>query len=180
MPILRVDQNGKLYAASSDREDGGGFGYLPECVEQGDLTLGAAYLRAGQKRTNELLRAARNREVEALEDSRRARKQAESKAFAKRREENKNRILFSPEGQRAAFEKAIGMGCACDYESPMSGNVMTANGQRGVAGMSRDERTIFNVMSGRPSGAFGVDPIEQAQAESKSQVNRLLKMRARR
>ena len=71
-------------------------------------------------------------------------------------------------------------GCACEYKTPMSGNVMTANGQSGWAGMNRDQQTIHHVLSGMGNNvAYALDPIEAKQAQMNEHAKNVLRTKAR-
>ena len=182
MPILAVDQNGQIYVTSADRADGMGYSSSPECVTVGDLTLGAAYLKSQSRQNQSLLHAHRQQRLVDAKEARDAtmyRKQIEKEARKARAEDA---MYANPETQERLLRRAVGMnGCGCEsVPTGMSGNAMTANGQTGFAGMSRDQQTIYNALTGRGNAtAFGVDPVEQEQAQHKMRANRILRSKAR-
>lgn len=181
MPILAVNQFGQIYETSPDREDGGGYGGSPECVSQGDLTLGAAYIKSQAARQQELLKQRRdNKYLDAKDATTRMIAFAAAKN-AKAKNAAEARLLADPKVQKAATQKALNMGCSCEYSTPMSGNVMTANGQKGWAGMSRDQQVIHYAVTGQGSNvAHRADPAEVAQANQRAQAERILRLKARR
>lgn len=181
MPILRVDEMGQIYASSPDREDGGGYGHSPECVPQGDLTLGAAYLKAGASRTNDLLTARRNQEAADRAEEEALRRAKLARKMQKRFEADQEELMHHPAMQEAAVRKALSGPCTCEYKQPLTGNVMTANGLSGWAGMSRDQKTIHNAVLGMGRDtSFSVDPVEARQAQMRKQAEKLLRLKARR
>lgn len=181
MPILAVDQFGKIYATSSDRSDGLGFSSQPTPVGQGDLTLGAAYLKSQDARRDSILQS---RRAQKIMDAREAkakefymkRKQAEHDRL--KREE---RMLDNPKIQAAAVRKAIGMGCSCEYETQMSGNALSSNGQYGFRGMGRDQETVYHHINGTGRNlAHKVDQVEAKQHEMNKLMSNHLRLKARR
>ncbi len=181
MPILAVDAMGKLYVTSPDREDGLGYGSSPECVSQGDVTLGSSYLKAGAQRTASLLKSKRDQRSLDSRDLKAQQIAARNRQLQAIREGKEIEMMNNPEIHKAAQKKALAMGCPCDYSTPMSGNVMTANGQYGVRGMNRNDQVIYNAVNGLGSSmAFKADPIELEQHRMKIQTDRLLRLKARR
>lgn len=186
MPILAVDKMGRIYQTSPDREDGLGFGYAPECVDQQDVTLGSAYLKAQAQRRNELIKLHRdNQNEDAYEAAmgRQAEMKRQQKARRARAEAHmyENPTLVDAITKRAHAQAMEGMGCACEYSTAMSGNVMTANGQSGWAGMSRDQQAIHNAVNGIGRDvAHAVDPVEAEQLAQKLNAERILRLKARR
>ncbi len=180
MPILRVDSMGRLYSSSSDREDGGGYGGHPECVTEGDLTLGSAYLKSQASRRDSVLKLRRDqRQLDAQEHAQKIQNDELKRRF-RVQEAAEARVLENPEMREAGVRKALAMGCSCDYKTPMSGNVMTANGQSGFAGMTRDQQTIHNVVSGMGTNtAFGVDPEEAKQHNMMKAAERQIRLKSR-
>jgi hypothetical protein len=181
MPILAVDQFGRIYETSPDREDGLGFGQRPECVSQGDLTLGAAYLKSQAVRQRELIQLKRDqRAMDAEDATTRAIAQRSFEARVKR-DRAEARMLENPVMREALTRKALAMGCDCEYSTPMSGNVMTANGQSGWRGMSRDAQMIHHAVTGEGvNTAYQVDPEEELQHRQRVEAERLLRLKARR
>lgn len=180
MPILAVNEYGQIYQTDPDREDGLGFGYAPECVDQGDLTLGSAYLKSQGVRQQELLQLRRDQRMLDREDAIiRARAQAQKK-LEMEKEMAQHRMMENPRMQEAVLRKALSMGCPCEYSTPLDGNVFSANGMNGRNGMSRDQRVIHDVAFGRAHGAYKVDPVEARQHEERIRAQRLLRLNARR
>jgi len=171
---------GRLYSSSPDREDGGGYGGHPECVTEGDLTLGSAYLKSQASRRESVLKLRRDqRQLDQDEHAQKIQNHELQQRF-RRKEAAEARMLDNPEMREAGVRKAIAMGCSCEYKTPMSGNVMTANGLSGFAGMSRDQQTIHSVVSGHGSGtAFGADPEEVKQHRMKMEAERHLRLKSR-
>jgi hypothetical protein len=181
MPILKVDAMGNLYTSSRDSEDGSGYGDSPVCVPQGDVTLGSAYLKAGAEQRKSLLKSKRDQEWIDNNDRKMAKIQNIQRGFAKFQERKLDHMNSLPHMKDAAIKKALAMGCDCDYSTAMSGNVMTANGQGGWDGMSRDQKTIHYALSGMGRDtSHEVDPIEAQQHREKIQAQRLLRLKARR
>lgn len=180
MPILAMDQYGRIYQTSPDRADGLGYGCSPESVPQGDLTLGSAYLKAGAERTAELIR--RKRQQDILDHQERQQKIANFNRvqIGKRQAEMEERSLDNPEIQATARKKALAMGCECEYKTSMSGNVMTANGQSGWAGMSRDQQTIHHALTGMGNNtAHRVDPVEAEMFRQNQEAMRIIRLKTK-
>lgn len=181
MPILKVDSMGNLYTSSPDREDGGGYGESPECQSQGDVTLGSAYLKAGAERTRSLLKSRQDQQWLDNHDMRMKEIGRANRQIKLRNDQAIDMMSRNPKVKEAVTKQALAMGCPCEYSTPMSGNVMTANGQSGWAGMSRDQQTIHNAITGMGMDtSFGVDPVENEQYRHKIQADRLLRLKARR
>lgn len=179
MPILAVDQFGRIYSTSPDSEDGTGFGNSPGCVDQTDLTLGSAYLKAQARRRQEHLGAHRAQKL-SDEVDRINRANARVRAKAQRQKQiGHNEMMLNPGIQRAAQKKALMAGCSCDYKTSMSGNVMTANGQSGWAGMSRDQQVIHHAVTGMGNNtAHKVDPSEARAHQMRVEATRLMRLNA--
>lgn len=181
MPILAVDSMGKLYVTSPDREDGLGHGGYPEVVDQGDLTLGASYLKAQSRRTADLIRSKRIRDMEDRRDQNSARFIKARNTEKRIRDEREAQLLNHPDIQMAATKKALNMGCACDsLPTRMSGNGLTSNGQTGIAGLTRDQQTIQYLTTGfGHNQAYHIDPSEMEQHQHNSLAMKHLRSRAR-
>ncbi|NJM09362.1 MAG: hypothetical protein HC883_00220 [Bdellovibrionaceae bacterium] len=181
MPILAVDQFGRIYETSPDREDGLGYGGRPETVDQQDLTLGSAYLNAQNRRRQELVRSHQSQKIQDHIDEREAAVRAYHQAQARRQIEIDERRNDDHRLRDALTKKAVAMGCSCEYSTGMSGNVLSANGQSGWAGMSRDQKTLHHALSGMGSNtAYLPDPMEVRQARMNAEANRILRLKARR
>ena len=180
MPILAVNQFGQIYQTDPDREDGLGFGYAPECVDQGDLTLGSAYLKSQGIRQKELLRLKQNQAQLDREDAVMKKREKEQKLMNEKRDMAQFRMQENPVMKAAITRKALSMGCSCEYSTPVSGNVMTANGQSGSRGLTRDEKVIRDVMMGKSHSAYQVDPAEHEQHRQRIEAQKRLRLMARR
>lgn len=189
MPILAVNQFGQIYETSPDREDGGGYGDDIEVVEQGDLTLGAAYLNAQSKRQRELLHQKKVNRMQEAEDEQAAFARALKLKHIQAREAVANKKALDPRYQGAMMRKALSGDCGCGscascspaYNQPLAGNVFTANGQRGWAGMNRSEQNINMAMRGMGNQvAYKADPAEARQAAHREHAERILRLKARR
>lgn len=182
MPILAVNPHtGQLYATSPDRADGLGFGYAPECETQQDLTLGSAYLKANQRRTADLLKSKRQQEIMDRNDRVQSLAKRQQRVNAQQREAKVLAMMEQPEYKEAALKRAVSMGCSCEYSTKMSGNVLTANGQSGFGGMTRDQQVIHHAVYGMGANtAYKVDSVEAEQHRMRQEAQRLLRLRARR
>lgn len=180
MPILAVNQFGQIYQTDPDREDGLGFGYAPECVEQGDLTLGSAYLKSQNVRQNDLIKLRRDQQQLDREDEYMRAQERAKRNEAYRRDTAQLRMLENPQMKMAVLRKAHSMGCECEYSTPISGNVMTANGQAGYKGLNRDQRVLQDVAAGNTHTAYKADPEEVRQHQERIAAQRLLRLKARR
>lgn len=186
MPILAVDSLGRIYSTSPDRSDGLGYGDSPECVGQHDLTLGSAYLKSQARQRDENIRRYRqNQMVDAMDREALSRQQFVNEA-RRRSEEAQAKMYENPMLVQAITKKAhqqamSGAGCECAYETAMSGNAMTANGQNGYRGMSRDQQAIHSAAHGLGRNpAHAVDPVELRQLQHKLEAERILRLKARR
>jgi len=180
MPILAVNQMGQIISTDPDREDGLGFGYAPECVDQGDLTLGSAYLKSQGIRQQELLRLKRNQQLLDREDAIMQKREEAKKRQAQQRDMAQARMQENPAMKEAITRKALSMGCSCEYSTPMSGNVMTANGLSGRNGLSRDQRVIHDVMMGKTHTAYNTEADEMLQHKHRIEAQRRLRLMAKR
>lgn len=164
MPILKMDQMGRIYQTSPDREDGLGFGASPIPVQHGDLTLGNSYIKSQHRYNDELQAEQIKRKKDELQE-RNLRKQQRLQIAQKRMQENSHLQQLEDENYRHEVNRlALQMGYSCEYAQPLSGNVMSANGQHGHAGMNRDERAIYNHLHGLPQdAAHKISPSEYNQ-----------------
>lgn len=180
MPILALDHLGNLIETSPDREDGLGYGRSPEMVDQGDVTLGAAYLNAQARRTNEQMRLQTAQRKQDQLDAQRIAASKMKSQLTKVNQARREQIQIDPRVQQAQMKKAVQQKCTCDYKSPMGGNVMTANGMSGWAGMNRDQQTIHHVLSGMGRNvAHALDPVEARQAQMRGMAQKAMTMKAR-
>ena len=188
MPHLAVNQFGQIYMTSPDRDDGMGYGGSPQTVQQGDLTLGAAYLKSQAARTRELLQYKRNQAHRDRQALMGAARQEQKRRVLAAEEARKNRIHDDPMLRKAVTTMAAkqyqmkgAMGCGCDYKTQLGGNVASANGMSGFAGKTRDEQTIHAVISGfGAKQARPVDPVEARQHQMKVDAERIMRLKARR
>jgi hypothetical protein len=142
MPILRVDQFGRIYESSPDREDGLGYKGHAQPVTQGDVTLGSAFAKANKAYNESVVREHQTRRLEDY-NTKQQRETARRIAATKRvNAMNENRLRDNEAYQNHLKAKAVSMGCAHNYHDEMSGNRLTANGQSGINGMSRDQKAI--------------------------------------
>lgn len=183
MPILAVDKFGRIYQTSSDREDGLGINAYPEACEQQDMTLGNAYLKSEAKRNDMIMRERlQQRLMEAEEKSFEAEMRNKARSMA-RKELLEQAIMSSNEElQQNRLRKALQMGCECEYKQGVTGNALSANGQLGEKGWSRDERAIQHALN--PSKyprnpAFSVDPSEEEQHRNRMAAYKVLQSRSR-
>lgn len=180
MPILALDQFGKIIETSPDREDGLGYGRSPSCVMEGDVTLGNAYLNAQRLRSAQIMKM---KQAQALQDKRDQEKAAMLKKKAdeeKRQREAQEKLMRSPLIKNQLVKNALAQKCTCDYKGPMGGNVMTANGMSGWAGMNRDQQTLHHVLSGMGQNvAHALDPVEARQAQMREMANKIIHARTR-
>lgn len=148
MPILAVDQFGELYETSADRADGLGYKGHAKKVSQGDVTLGAAYLKSGRDQRNANIKEARMRAEEDRQDQI-LKKQYDAQKKARQARIARDEALHDDHRrEKALMGRALAMGCSCDYNTPGVGNVMSSNGQRGWAGMNQSEKAIHHALSG--------------------------------
>lgn len=182
MPRLAVDQFGQIYETSPDRDDGMGFGSRPECVSQGDLTLGSAYIKSQSQRQQELVKLRRDNRAMQADDEMTRRIAHHNREVKRRKEQTEINLIRSPQVKEAVLKQALGRdNCSCEYSTPMSGNVMTANGQYGWDGLTRDQQVISHVTMGKGSNvAHHADPQEVEQRNQRLQAERILRLGARR
>lgn len=181
MARLAVDQFGQIYETSPDRDDGLGYGSRPEPVSQGDLTLGAAYLKSQSARQMSQVKLRRDNLALDAQDEMTRRIAMNDRARSMQKELSEINMIRSPQVREAVLRQALSGGCECEYSTPMSGNVFTANGQSGWAGMTRDQKTIQHVTMGQGHNvAHRVDPLEERQFQERAQADRILRLSARR
>lgn len=113
MPILRVDQFGRIYETSRDSETGGGYGHHATPVTQGDVTLGSAYLKANKNYQDEVLKNSRMKKIE--ESERQAQLHAAKRriAVAKQKAYNEAKLRENEAYQNYLTKKALQMGSGC-------------------------------------------------------------------
>lgn len=183
MPILAVDKFGRIYQTSPDREDGLGIHEYPEACDQQDMTLGNAYLKSEARRNDGVMRnRLQQRMMDAEEAAYEQKMRAEYRSKLRREMLHEAIMAENEELQQNRLRKALQMGCACDYSQGVTGNVMSANGQFGEKGLSRDERTIKHALNPAkyPSNpAFGVDPAEEEQHRNRMAAYQVLQKRSR-
>lgn len=172
MPILRMDQFGRIYESSPDREDGLGYKGHATPVTQGDVTLGSAYIKSNRELREQALREARLKKMEEAEAARQ-RKIAREKAMQARVKAMKeDRLLQNEAYQENLKKKALQMGCACtEMKDSLVGNKLTANGQTGYAGMSRDQQAIHRHLSGMGVGKAYQIPNQEIIARQTHEKN---------
>lgn len=181
MPILAMGRDGKLYVTSGHSTVGTGYGYTPEVVEEGDLTLGSAYLKSQSHRRHELLKNHANQSRMDQMDAGIQRAKNIQAQQARIRRQKEARMLENPDLQTALKRKALAMGCDCNYSTPIDGNVLSANGMDGFNGMGRDQQAIHHAVTGRGRNvAHRVDPIEMQQAQMRADAQRIMHLKARR
>jgi hypothetical protein len=180
MPILAVDENGRIYQTSRDRSDGLGYGEDIECVTQGDVTLGASYLKAQAARTQNLVQSKTGWEAVDAQDRLKAQMGRMQRAAGAVWDRAQALAMENPNYRAAMTRKAALAGCKCNFATPMSGYGLSANGQQGWAGMDRTQQTLHYLANGiGHSRAFGVDPQEAAQTAHREQAMRLLRLKAK-
>lgn len=180
MPILALNQFGEIYETSPDREDGTGYGRSPHVVDQRDLTLGAAYLKAQNDRQQEQMRNYQARVAEDIIEQSRRQMWQRQMGEMRRLEAHEARTLNHPAIQKELFKKATMQGCKCEHKTPTGANGLSANGMFGWHGMSRDQQTIHHVMSGMGANtAYALDPEEAHQAQMREHANNALRRKAR-
>jgi len=179
MPILAVDQMGRIYQTSGDRSDGLGFGSYPEASSQSDLTLGNAFLKAQTKRTQDVLK--QKRAQEAYD-----RAETAKKAFIKmkqndelKKQEAHAEMMRHPDAHAAILKRAHSQGYSGGNKTAFGGNALTANGMSGFAGMSRDQQIIHHAVLGMGSNtAPKADPrLERMRAE-RARADQMLRLTA--
>jgi hypothetical protein len=180
MPILRVDKNGLIYKSSRDRDDGRGFGEYPEACGQSDVTLGNVYLKAQAARTREVINRKRAQAELDRRDAHARMQNQKMKQLAHAQEMAKHKILEHPEAKKAVLKAGLQLGCDYQYSTAMSGNVMTANGQYGWKGMSRDQQIIHNAVTGMGKDtAPRANPILKEQQKNRRLADHLLRLNAK-
>ena len=180
MPILALNQFGQIYETSPDREDGLGYGRSPEVVDQSDLTLGAAYLKAQNERRNSQIHRHHAQKLQDQMDMHHRVMRQRQMGAMHAMEQRHNKMMEHPVMKQEMIKRAAMQGCACEYKSKLTGNVMTANGMDGWAGMNRDQQAIHHALTGQGNNvAFALDPVEAHQASMKQHLNRTLRGKAR-
>lgn len=179
MGRLAVDSMGRIYEVSSDRADGLGDGKYPECAGQSDTTLGSVYLKAQAKRTNDLLRSKQQQAIMDQQDRMQKMSQRQILKQAMKRDEAIGRMQNHPAMKDALIKKAVSMGCACE-DSPQMAGKLTANGQSGWRGMSRDQKIIHHELTGMGHNvAFLPNPQEIRQHADNKRMMDMLRIKAR-
>lgn len=183
MPILAVDKNGRIYQTSSDREDGQGINGYPEPCEQQDMTLGNAYLNSQARQNDFVMRERLQRKMEDAKDRAWANEMRKRYASKLRRELAEQAIMESNEKfHENQLRRALQMGCCPEYNQGITGNALSSNGMKGFQGWDRNQRAIHHALNPDkfPSNtAFGVDPMEKAQAEERARAYKILQKRSR-
>ena len=175
-----MDQFGRIYESDPNRADGGGFGKHATPVTQGDVTLGSAYLKSQAAQHTEAIKEQKIRHLEDQQARQKLRSERDELARIKIKAANEAELASNRQYQQNLQRKALSMGCDCNQARPLTGNVMTANGQFGYAGMNRSQKTIHERTMGAPVvSAFQVDPIEAEQARMKQQANAYINAEAR-
>lgn len=179
MSRLAVDNMGRIYSVNGDRADGLGGGTYPTCESQSDTTLGNAYLRAQARRTTDLLKAKRQNQILSYQDKVAAGKLAAQNKAIVAADNAFGMIQRDPRVKKSLIKRAVQMGCPCDKSEQM-GSKMTANGEMGWRGMSRDQKIIHHELVG-----MGYDVSRKADASQvkqhlmKQQAENLMRIKAR-
>lgn len=181
MPILAVDQFGRIYETSRDRADGLGYEKYPDCVTEGDVTLGAAYLKSQSRRREDNIK--RHRDQQVLDQNEKMiMKQKQNMKDQRRREEMvEAEMLQNPMVQQRLMQRAAMNGCNCkSIPTAISGNALSSNGMSGFNGMSRDQQSIHHAVTGMGRNtAHAVDPMEMKQAKMRAEAQKILMAKAR-
>jgi hypothetical protein len=178
MPMLAIDNKGNFYQTSGDRGDGLGFGSYPTPVGQTDVTLGAAYLKAQAERTRSQLFRAQAQRMQDRNDQVMAGVARDRRQMAARKEAAMASYTQHPVVQEQLLKRAIQMGCDCGAKSKANGNELTANGQFGWRGMSRDQQIIHHELTEGRMGADvsrRADPMEVRQHAINKQVENMMR-----
>lgn len=181
MPILRVDNLGRIYQTSRDREDGGGFSSYASPVTQGDVTLGSAYVKAAREVRNVNIR---NSQINGILDEQAKNRALQAQyqvAQARANAASQNRLRENDLYKKNQIKRAVSMGCSCDISTPLTGNHLTANGQFGYKGMSRDQKAIHEHFAGVPKFSAHRVNEQELQQKRNSQMglkNELIKIQA--
>lgn len=158
MPILKVDQFGRIYESSPDREDGGGYGRHATPVTQGDVTLGAAYLKANKNYQDEVLKNAQMRKMEAEERNRQIHMAKRKAAVLRNQAYNEARLRENEAYQQHLTKKALQMGSGCKGMGC------------GCENMTRDQKALHAYLSGTGvDSSYMISKTEIAQKREHAQ-----------
>jgi hypothetical protein len=172
-----MDQMGNLYQVSGDRADGLGFGHYPTSVSQTDVTLGAAYLKAQGQRTHDQITRMRAQKAQDNRDALMGRLAADRKRSITRREAAMGAIARHPVVMDRLTRQALQMGHCDGCCNGMNGNTLTANGQSGWRGMSRDQQIIHHTLTGMGADVSRrVDPVEANKKNLMRHVETVLRV----
>ena len=180
MPILAVDQFGRLYETSPDRDDGLGYKSHARPVTTGDLTLGSAYLKS-QATYNQTVMKERDALLRQDQQDRLEAKRAHDQRMkVMRREMIQNTMGQDETVKRNQLEKALSQGYSCGCKSALSGNPLTANGQSGYQGLDRTQKALIHRTTGLGEDVtYKVDPVELYQRQMEAQAQLILTKNAR-
>lgn len=180
MSRLAVDNMGRIYQVNGDRDDGQGSGTYPTCQSQSDTTLGNAYLQAQSKRSADLIRAKKQQEIMNFNDemAKRAAKLKKRQMIA--RDNAMGAIQRDPRVKEGLLRKAIQMGCKCDDQSAQMNGRLTANGESGWRGMTRDQQIIHHELTGMGQDVSRrPDAMEVKKRVMSKQAENLMRIKAR-
>lgn len=147
MAYLAVDRYGRVYTTSGDRDDGRGFGRYPSPQGQTDVTLGAVYLKAQAKRSQDILRARQDQDELNRRDAVARQQRKARQLMGNWQSAVRTAFMRHPAVNEAALKKAIQMGCNPETSGQMAGK-LSANGQTGWNGMTYDQKVIHNEVTG--------------------------------
>jgi hypothetical protein len=180
MPILALNQFGQIYETSPDTEDMTGYGRSPHSVDQQDLTLGNAYLKSQAVRRNAQIGRQQAQEIQDTVDAYNRAVKARRKMEQRLMEEREAEVMSNPALKQQVLKQAVMQGCKCEETRPLTGNVFSANGMSGWAGMTRDQQAIHHVLSGMGNNvAHALDPMEARQAQMRDYANHVMRSKAR-
>lgn len=181
--MLKVDQTGRLYETSPDREDGKGFKSYATPVSSGDVTFGAVHSRALADHSRSVKRDMMNRAEEDRQKNVRAVQNMNRKVMMGARADAEQKLREDEDYQLNLLRMGVQqsqMGCNCDSSYSQSGNGLSANGMKGQMGLDRTQRAINHHVSGIGADtAYAVDPVEAYQAQLKTIADQMIIAQAR-
>ena len=151
MGQIKIDQFGRFYETSSDREDGKGYKSHAAPVTQGDVTFGAAHSKAMTEHMNSIKRDMHSRAIEDRQAEITARQQMGARAAGRAHAHREMALRDNDSYQSGLLLTALDQGydCCCEGSSV---NDQTQQAIKGALGMGK-------------AMAFPVDPIEAHQAQ---------------
>jgi hypothetical protein len=172
MPILALDQFGNIHESDRDRSDGKGFNRSPSAVARRDNTLDNSHLISEHQQEADV---AYNRAADAVTDAfdrRVSRARAGERQAQAARNARDEDTVNSQSYRELMTKRAMGThDDHCQCTTMMSGHGLTANGQKGYAGMSRDDRAIHKHLNGLGAAPAAYQQDELAQQALQSQAN---------